>query len=1209
MLNSLDKRSSSVPITFYYTLGRSDHACSDYRPTAFTRSSLCACVGEVGALFDMTSSELLLLKAVYWKVLSIREYVHILHTGSEQKESLWQEGDTVRYKTFLSELLVCLPQKAKKLCSPISFLQLSTQREVVARVIQRICEKSKKNVLAFGYGLVAEKSSLRVQFAPNICNYFPNPTTATISTSVLWETLLSRVGDDIMMHLLENCSLFMRVPPNCCYQMCGQPIYNLTKEETPPSPCLKPKSSIYKGNILSRYIQTPSLTSCSLKMTTKKKNQRNVKAKARSDVMAEAGEIHSSNEPLKHLGDTGTFTTKNRHAKRPSHIDLCDIPAKRRKTELQHSDSYTCGSAATEPHVVNQFVWQCASRCELKKHSAVQKEIKEATAENFIVSDFVDPPKKATYNSICTSPERTSPTHIVIDSSKMLCTNPVNKEGFFKSFILNMLESNSRGSLCLVERIFMNNNVFEQNFDLQVPSKGKRKQKVCKRYWQLKPIFQELIENHKRCPYVSLLKKHCTVKLIREDRIENTSGKSNEDGISNRKLLRVQCHNSDATKAESKFSNTIVHSQNNAGIVTNKSNDGIKTQNALLKDKLYPLLKQHNSVWQVYTFVRECLHIVVPEMIWGSSHNKCRFLRNVKMLINSVKCEKISLSKLMFKIKVEDCSWLRLNKRNHFVGASEHLLREKILAKFLFWLMDTYVIQLLKAFYYITETSFQKNRLFFYRKSIWGQLQNIGIRKHMTNVNLRLMSTDEIGSMYQQKNNIFISRLRFIPKTNGLRPIAKMCNSLGAQQSKEIKQRKIQHFNSQVRNLFSVLNYERNKSSNLIGSSVFGLDCIYKKWRKYVLGLKESKSENVKFYFVKTDVEKAYDTIPHSKLKEVISKVINPDIEEVYCIRRYAVLWMDSHGRIRKSFKRHVSNLVDFMPNMKCFLTHFQEGNLVQNAIFVEQSLSLNENSSKLLAFLQQIIFNHILRIQDRYYMQCCGIPQGSTLSALLCSLCYGDMENKLFCGIQENGVFMRLIDDFLLVTPHLEQAKRFLRTLAEGIPEYGCSISLDKTVVNFPIEDIHECSTVEQLPAHSLFRWCGLLFDTHTLDVSCDYSSFSCTSIRSSLSFCHSSKAGENLRHKLLNVLRLKCHSLFLDLQINSLQTVHINAYKILLLQAYRFHACVIQLPFAKSIKNNPSFFLTVISDMATCSYMILKEKNKDVFLYIQHYHSYPCK
>ena len=36
--------------------------------------------------------------------------------------------------------------------------------------------------------------------------------------------------------------------------------------------------------------------------------------------------------------------------------------------------------------------------------------------------------------------------------------------------------------------------------------------------------------------------------------------------------------------------------------------------------------------------------------------------------------------------------------------------------------------------------------------------------------------------------------------------------------------------------------------------------------------------------------------------------------------------------------------------------------------------------------------------------MQCQGIPQGSILSTLLCSLCYGDMESRLFSGIQQDG-------------------------------------------------------------------------------------------------------------------------------------------------------------------------------------------------------------
>ena len=39
-----------------------------------------------------------------------------------------------------------------------------------------------------------------------------------------------------------------------------------------------------------------------------------------------------------------------------------------------------------------------------------------------------------------------------------------------------------------------------------------------------------------------------------------------------------------------------------------------------------------------------------------------------------------------------------------------------------------------------------------------------------------------------------------------------------------------------------------------------------------------------------------------------------------------------------------------------------------------------------------------------RFYVQCQGIPQGSILSTLLCSLCYGDMESRVFPGLQQDG-------------------------------------------------------------------------------------------------------------------------------------------------------------------------------------------------------------
>lgn len=56
-------------------------------------------------------------------------------------------------------------------------------------------------------------------------------------------------------------------------------------------------------------------------------------------------------------------------------------------------------------------------------------------------------------------------------------------------------------------------------------------------------------------------------------------------------------------------------------------------------------------------------------------------------------------------------------------------------------------------------------------------------------------------------------------------------------------------------------------------------------------------------------------------------------------------------------------------------------------------------------------------------------------------------------------------------------------------MPEYGCLANLRKTAVNFPVEDGARGGPAPlQLPAHYLFPWCGLLLDTRTLEVHCDY-------------------------------------------------------------------------------------------------------------------------
>ncbi|NXK39020.1 TERT transcriptase, partial [Piprites chloris] len=211
-------------------------------------------------------------------------------------------------------------------------------------------------------------------------------------------------------------------------------------------------------------------------------------------------------------------------------------------------------------------------------------------------------------------------------------------------------------------------------------------------------------------------------------------------------------------------------------------------------------------------------------------------------------------------------------------------------------------------------------------------------RNHFARVHLRPLSSKEIEAVRQKKFVLMASKLRFIPKRNGLRPIVKVSGVVEAQAfSKESREKKMYHYNTQLKNLFSVLNYERTINTSFIGSSVFGKDDIYKTWKQFVMKVLESGGEIPHFYCVKADVSRAYDTIPHNKLVEVISQILKPEKRTVYCIRRYAVIMITTSGKARRLFRRHVSTFKDFMPDMKHFVSQLQESSSLQNAIVVEQ--------------------------------------------------------------------------------------------------------------------------------------------------------------------------------------------------------------------------------------------------------------------------------
>ncbi|XP_037984065.1 telomerase reverse transcriptase [Motacilla alba alba] len=1240
------------------------------------------------------------LHRCYAEAFPLETFVRRLGDGGAGDAEVLRADDGPGYRNFVGQCLVCVPRGARAIPRPFSFQQLSSQSEVTARVVQRLCEKKKKNVLAYGYSLPDENSSqFPVMPVSKIHSYLPNTATETLCISGFWETLLSRIGDDVMMYVLEHCAVFMLVPPSNCYQVCGQPIYELISHSVDSSLVfVRQRFSKYKRTSLLKYMRKRLMfhrnyllksyrQRCEVDVSRMRNERKNktlslvptdqCSAKAVSKASKQIRMVTEDQEKQSHSSSCLSATAPS--LKRKIHREEeSEIPAKRAKigekvreekacslvpdvnqSSLESSEtgyvaprsesviktlhiSERSNSAVSGPCLVHtsrgrrkfvagSLLQRFQSNKPLESNTEMQaefcrKRVEIRMYESQLASGQTKPVEGTSERREQESPQphlsKKLPNRLLssaayIGRKSLLYSCRSFQECFPKSFVLNRLQGSEAGGRRLIEAIFLNQNQVQQRHNQSLPKPKRRKKKLSKRYRQMRHTFQKLLINHGKCAYLALLRKNCPVWIseitMKKIKLSCQAALPGDAEVQKQAEQFAQEPAKCVTSSRCESGHTDVPDNLGAPLAESLRGELLPSEEQNPQEArdsvLMELLKQHSSHWQVYMFVRDCLEKVIPAELWGSNHNKCRFLKNVKVFISRGRFAKVSLQELMWRMRVNDCMWLRLGKGDHFVPADEHCFREELLAKFVYWLMGTYVVELLRSFFYITETMFQKNMLFYYRKFIWGKLQNIGIRNHFVRVQLRPLSSEEIETICQKKFVPMASKLRFIPKPNGLRPIVKVSGIVEPRAlSKESREKKVfiffivlyafdmNHYNTQLKNLFSVLNYERTVNTSFIGSSVFGKDDIYKIWKQFVTKILESGGEIPHFYCVKADVSRAYDTIPHNKLVEVISRVLKPEKRTVYCIRRYAVIMVTPSGRAKRLYRRHVSTFKDFMPDMKQFVSQLQENASLQNAIVVEQSLTFYETSSSLFNFFLQMIHNSILEIRNRYYLQCCGIPQGSILSTLLCSLFYGDMENKWLSGINQDGVLIRLIDDFLLLTPHLVKARTFLRTLTTGIPEYGLLINPNKTVVNFPVDDIPGCSKFKQLPDCRLIPWCGLLLDIKTLEVYCDYSSYTCTSIRSSLSFNSSVTAGKNMKYKLSAVLKLKCHGLFLDLQINSLRTVLINIYKIFLLQAYRFHACVLQFPFSQEVRKNPDFFLRIISQTASCCYAILKTINAGI-------------
>lgn len=232
-------------------------------------------------------------------------------------------------------------------------------------------------------------------------------------------------------------------------------------------------------------------------------------------------------------------------------------------------------------------------------------------------------------------------------------------------------------------------------------------------------------------------------------------------------------------------------------------------------------------------------------------------------------------------------------------------------------------------------------------------------------------------------------------------------------------------------------------------------------------------------YFVKADVQAAFDTIPQSAVMRLMSELPR---ESEYRISKH----VEFKPGVGKPIKKWSSIAVppgDFHTFDQKLETELAIGK--KNTVFVESVVGQFKSKDELLSILAEHIQCNMVKIGKKYFRQREGIPQGSVVSSLLCNYFYADLELKHLSFLTEESLLLRLIDDFLLITMNQQHARRFLGIMHDGFPEYGVTVNPSKTLTNFEVSLSGKKAT--RLVGSRNFPYCGSFIDTKSLNITKD--------------------------------------------------------------------------------------------------------------------------
>ncbi|KAJ6184750.1 Telomere reverse transcriptase [Penicillium mononematosum] len=697
---------------------------------------------------------------------------------------------------------------------------------------------------------------------------------------------------------------------------------------------------------------------------------------------------------------------------------------------------------------------------------------------------------------------------------------------------------------------------------------GVRSCKVPKR---LRGITIELVRKlrnrNAQCPYGELLRHYCPTEQTGPSRLgalASTPDAKKSEPISSLQsalVTQVRINQPSPSGSSAQTSCEVLRSEPHTAV---DASSGINSKEPASRKAPVNLTDYATPASSVSAFCRAVIQKLIPRQFWGAGpdgiSNFKLVLRHVDRFIKLRRFESLSLHEVCKGVKITSIPWLgpqvqttSTSETRSKIALSDLHKRTELFHEFIFWIFDSILIPLIRSHFYVTESQTHRNRLFYFRHDLWQQLtkQPFG--------DLKATMFEELEPDQAQRvltrRSLGFGALRLLPKSTGLRPILNLRKRAWKESSwGKSKTYLAASINSSITPIYNMLTYECQQVPAKLGSSMLSIGDMHRRLKAYKeqlskelpSGHKPWQSKLPQMYFVKLDIKACFDTIPQEKLLNLIAELVS---EESYHISNHVEFQPPLTAKQGKPTRRFMSRAAPAMrPHHLPDFVNSGGAARKANTVFVDTMRQKVQDADSLLDLLNEHVRHNLVKIGKKYFRQRNGIPQGSVLSSVLCNFFYAELEREVLGFINEDSLLLRLVDDFLLITPDAVVAMQFLEVMIRGQPSYGVQVNPAKSMANFSatVDGI----LLPRLEGTQLFPYCGSLIDTRTLDIHRDRDRIleggesAAATLSNTLTVEASRFPGRTFHRKVLSSFRLQLHPMYIDDGHNSRTVVLANIY-----------------------------------------------------------------